>query len=262
MKGTTLATMERNVRLLESIATARPRKKTGWGELCATLASELVSAIESIDRSTSPTDWRYPTVDRAEVLAGLARSLIATDQAELMSRLVDHALAMPEKYPLTEVQIKATRRPPALAREERREAIGRPGPMARCGPRATRGDDGPGRRRNRPTTAARPRSSARAPTAPSSSDSSRTRARRVLRLKAGKDRRRHLHSQIDINRIDLTHVTERRRLAPDPRLHQDHGVLPGQSEEVSRGPGAQEDDQGHPGEPAEMIRMQQTHDHP
>ena len=38
MKGTTNDMMERNVRLLEQICLAKPRKKEGWRELCATLA--------------------------------------------------------------------------------------------------------------------------------------------------------------------------------------------------------------------------------
>ena len=41
------------------------------------------------------------------MLAGLARSLIATSQSDLMSRFIDHALAQPKKYPLTEAHIKA-----------------------------------------------------------------------------------------------------------------------------------------------------------
>ncbi len=207
MKGTTLATMERNVRLLESIATARPRKKTGWGELCATLASELVSAIETIDRSTSPTDWRYPTVDRAEVLAGLARSLIATDQAGLMSRLVDHALATPAKYPLTEVQIKAL----AALRPWLEKNVAKPSAaLARWLDSV--------REQLEAMTAQPPKEPAdyrrAAPIKCGCADCAQLKRfledpnERVLRLKAGKDRRRHLHSEIDINRIDLTHVTE------------------------------------------------------
>ncbi len=112
MKGTNAETMQRNVRLLELIATAKPRKKEGWGELCAALARELISAIESLDRKRSPAgfsdeDWYPQKVDRAEVLAGLARSLIATGQSELMSRWLDHAFATPRKYPLTAAHIKA-----------------------------------------------------------------------------------------------------------------------------------------------------------
>ena len=107
MKGTTDDMMERNARLLEQICLAKPRKKEGWRELCATLAQELVAAIEAIDRTPSTTDWYARKADRAEVLAGLARSLIATDQCDLLARVVAHALAAPKKYPLTLAHVPA-----------------------------------------------------------------------------------------------------------------------------------------------------------
>jgi hypothetical protein len=112
MKETTAETIERNVRLLESICTAKPRKKEGWQALCAALAGELISAIESLDRKRSldgfaDEDWSLRKVNRAEVLAGLARSLIATGQSELMSHFIDHTVATPKRYPLTDVHIKA-----------------------------------------------------------------------------------------------------------------------------------------------------------
>jgi hypothetical protein len=101
MKGTTTETIERNVRLLEVICSAKPRKKEGWSELCANLAQELVLAIESLDRVASSTDWRSRSVERAKVLAGLVRSLSVTEQCDLLSRVVAHALALPKTYPLT-----------------------------------------------------------------------------------------------------------------------------------------------------------------
>src|SRR5262249_10062064 len=101
MKETTTKSLGRNVRLLESICTARPRKKEGWEDLGTALARELISAIESLDRKRSPgayddEEWYSQKADRAEILAGLARSLIATGQSELMTRLIDHAFATPK----------------------------------------------------------------------------------------------------------------------------------------------------------------------
>jgi hypothetical protein len=106
---TTGETLERNVRLLESLCLARPRKKTGWSDLCHALGRTLVEALERIDRENAPPRdwWRPRTAPRAEVLAGLARSLLATDQGELLSRVVGHALANPEKYPLTDAHLAA-----------------------------------------------------------------------------------------------------------------------------------------------------------
>ena len=46
-------------------------------------------------------------VDRGEVLAGLARSLILTGGGDLLSRVVAHALAEPKTYPLTSAHMPA-----------------------------------------------------------------------------------------------------------------------------------------------------------
>src|SRR5262249_28132363 len=111
MKETTTKSMERNVRLLETICTARPRKKEGWEDLCTALAQELVAAIEALDGKRSPAgyddEWYPHKVDRAVILAGLARSLIATGQSKLMARFIDHTLATPKKYPRAEAHIRA-----------------------------------------------------------------------------------------------------------------------------------------------------------
>jgi hypothetical protein len=107
MKGTTLGTIERNVRVLEQVCEATPRKKEGWSDLCAALANELVPAIETIDRGAASTAWHHEKVERAEVLAGLARALIATDQSAPLSRVVAHALDTPKVYPLTSVHVPA-----------------------------------------------------------------------------------------------------------------------------------------------------------
>jgi hypothetical protein len=64
-------------------------------------------ALERIDQEKTEYDWQFRSVPRAEVLSGLARSLLATEQNKLLSRLVDHALASPQKYPLTETHIAA-----------------------------------------------------------------------------------------------------------------------------------------------------------
>ena len=111
MNGTTSETIERNVRLLEQIATARPRKRAGWDELCKSLAEELIPAIEAIDREKPPTDWQAREVKRDEVLAGLVRSLLASGQCELLSQFLAHTLALPPiiltSYPLMTAHIPA-----------------------------------------------------------------------------------------------------------------------------------------------------------
>ena len=104
-QGTTAETLERNVRLLEHICLARTRKDNSWSGLCRTLAHVLVSALEMIDQQRAEYDWRPQRVKRADVLAGLARALLASKQDELLARVADHALARPEKYPLTDAHV-------------------------------------------------------------------------------------------------------------------------------------------------------------
>ncbi len=209
IKATTPMTMERNVRLLESICTARLRKKEGWSELCEALASELVSAIGSIDRAPpSSDDWRYRALDRVAVLGGLARSLIATEQDGLLSRFIDHALALPQKYPLRDAHIKAVvglrtwlsknvKKPSAALAKWLDEVRDQLSSIIAEAPQE-------------PTDFRRA-----APIECKCADCAELKrfladpAERVHRFKMGKERRRHLHSQIDVNKIDLTHVTDR-----------------------------------------------------
>ena len=107
MDSTSDNTMERNVRSLEQICAARPRKKAGWSELCTTLSEALVAAVERADRGPAQDDWRTRRVDRGEVLAGLARSLFLSGGGDLLSRVVAHALAAPKTYPLHSAHMPA-----------------------------------------------------------------------------------------------------------------------------------------------------------
>ena len=141
-KATKLETLERNVRLLERICLAKPRKKDGWSELCETLANATVESLEAIDARKPSYDWRSSEVDRAEVLAGLARSLIATGQAKLLQRLVAHALAHPKKYPLEQRARAGPDQAGPLAQEAGQDGSCRPVSLDRCMPRTTGGAHG------------------------------------------------------------------------------------------------------------------------
>jgi hypothetical protein len=107
VKATARPTVERNVRLLERICTAKPRKEGGWGELCTGLAKAMVEATEAVDRGRSSDDWGYRALKREDILAGLARALLATEQEDLLSRVLDHARSASKKYPLIEVHVPA-----------------------------------------------------------------------------------------------------------------------------------------------------------
>ena len=107
MKGTTIESIERNVRLLQHLCGTKTRKEAGWVELCRTLALELVAALEAIDREKEASGWRAEEVDRPNVLAGLAQALLVSQQPELLSRVVAHALELPKVYPLRTAHVPA-----------------------------------------------------------------------------------------------------------------------------------------------------------
>jgi hypothetical protein len=105
--ATTEQTLERNVRLLERICQAKPGKSQGWLELCAALAGELVEALERIDQGSAAPGYWGARANRSKVLTGLTQALLAAGQSELLARLVEHALASPQRYPLTDAHVKA-----------------------------------------------------------------------------------------------------------------------------------------------------------
>jgi hypothetical protein len=101
------SSVERNARLLENVCLAKPRKKEGWQSLCEALARTSVAALESLDEHPAKDDWHLREVDRSAVLVSLARALLATGQDGLLARLIDHSLAHPRVYPLTEAHVAA-----------------------------------------------------------------------------------------------------------------------------------------------------------
>ncbi len=105
--GTKANTLDRNLRLLEDLCTARVQKKAGWAELCASLARASLQAVEAFDGGKLPSEYYVGDLERAKLLVWLARSLLATGQEELLARLVEHALARPRQYPLTEAHVEA-----------------------------------------------------------------------------------------------------------------------------------------------------------
>jgi hypothetical protein len=106
VRSTTARTLERDVRLLERVCTVSPGQ-AGWSELCAELAETLVTHLATIDRQSPRPSSGRSDLDRASVLAGLVRSLIAADQPALLELVLDHAMAQPELYPLLGVQMAA-----------------------------------------------------------------------------------------------------------------------------------------------------------
>ena len=208
MVGTTSETIGRNVRLLEALCSAKPRKEEGWAGTCEALAQALVPAIEALDRGPSAPDWRSRGVDRGEVLAGLARSLILTGQFELLARVVDHALAAAKIYPLTTAHV------PALVALRPRLKADLKGPcpalarwVAAC------------REQLEALTAREPREPAdarrKAPITCTCADCAELKPfledprETVHRFRVREDRRRHLEHQIRDRKLDLESRTDR-----------------------------------------------------
>lgn len=100
------SSLTRNIHLLEHLCLAKPRKKDDWLELCASLGQTALEALERIDQAVKQ-DWEARNVKRAEVLALLARAMLATQQDEGLSRLVAHTLARPGLYPLIAAHVAA-----------------------------------------------------------------------------------------------------------------------------------------------------------
>ncbi|HET6573365.1 MAG TPA: 2OG-Fe(II) oxygenase [Fimbriiglobus sp.] len=96
--------LERNLGLLEAVCVTRSRRKGDDGErirLCTGLAGAFASGLESLDAAAATShDWRLRNVDRSAVLRGLTRSLLATGQLELFSKVINRVLADTKLYPL------------------------------------------------------------------------------------------------------------------------------------------------------------------
>jgi hypothetical protein len=229
--NTKAETIERNIRLLEHLCLARPRKKEGWSELCAALARATLQALKAIDEGKAEPDWRVWEVDRAAVLAGLARALLATEQEELLSQLVAHILARSEQYPLTDAHVAAlttlkswleshvTRPSPALSHWlaaccEQLESLTAEEPQA-------------------PTDFRR--SAVLSCKCPSCRELSRfldDPHEQVHRFSAPEDRRRHLQDSIRQHHCDVDCRTEKRGRPYTLVCTKEHRVVPGQAEEI------------------------------
>jgi hypothetical protein len=208
-KSATAETVERSVRLLEHVASAKPRKKGGWAELCAALAGATLRALEGIDQENPSFDYRARQVNRAEVLAGLARSLLVTEQSALLSRVVAHTLARQEEYPLTSAHVSAlTALEPWLRKNVKKPCPGLSHWIASCC----------GQLESLTARAPRAPTDFRRPAVISCKCEDCGELRRFLddpheqvhRFPVREDRRRHLHHIIDRHHCDLDHKTERR----------------------------------------------------
>jgi hypothetical protein len=127
VEATAAETVGRNVRLLDRLCSSGSRPKGERLTVCQLLAEKAVAAIEAIDRQDVSVNWRLRDVNRAEVLAGMSRALIATGEFNLFSRFVTRALANAKTYPLSSLVAALTDLGPWLKKhlEEPCEAVSR-----------------------------------------------------------------------------------------------------------------------------------------
>lgn len=102
--GPNVDLLERNLGLLEAVCLTKSRRKASDGErigLCVRLAGAFVASLETLDTAAATShDWRFRNVERPALLVGLTRSLLAIQQFELFTRVIDRVLVDTNLYPL------------------------------------------------------------------------------------------------------------------------------------------------------------------
>lgn len=202
----TAATAIRNAELLQALCVSRD-KNAERIQLCRRLSERAVQALAALDQRPGNRDWQWQELDRAALLGSLVTALAAVGAEPSLSQLLDHALAC-DKYDLTAAHLAAI-----FALESRLAKL--PGGdtavsrwLAAC------------RRELEIRTAEAPRK----PTDYRRADKLSCKCadcralgafladpvRQQARFPMAKERRRHLHSIIDSNHCDCTHVTEHR----------------------------------------------------
>ena len=102
--GPNVDLLERNLGLLEAVCVTKSRRKANDEErvkLGMRLAGAFVASLETLDTAAATShDWRFRSVNRSALLIGLTRSLLALQQFELFTKVIDRVLAATKLYPL------------------------------------------------------------------------------------------------------------------------------------------------------------------
>ena len=201
------ATLLRNARVLHLLC-RQPDHDRRDAAVCIRLCGAAAAALERFDAQPRKNAWELRDLDRTALLVTLVSAMLDIGAKDSLRDLIDHTLAHPELYDLTDTQLAAI-----FKLAPRLEALSPPG-------RAIRHWLSTCRRELRTRTA-------QAPQAPTdfrraAELSCRCKDCRVLagfladpverecRLPLNQDRRQHLHGIIERNRCDVTHVTERK----------------------------------------------------
>jgi hypothetical protein len=176
----TAATVTRNAELLQTLCAGRD-KNAERIELCRRLSERSVKALAAFDEQPRNRDWQWQQIDRAALLSSLVTAMTAIGAEQSLAHLLDHALAC-DQYDLTDAHLAAI-----FALESRLVKL----------------PDGDTDRRA-------DKLSCKCQDCRALSAFLADPNRREARFPMAKERRRHLHSIIDSNRCDCTHVTEHR----------------------------------------------------
>ena len=201
------ATLLRNAKLLHLLCRQPDHDKRDV-TTCTRLCKSAVAALERFDGQPPENTWGIGRLDRTALLVALVNAMLEIGAQRPLRNMIDHALADPEHYDLTDSHLAAI-----FKLESRLAALSPPGKaiahwLSSC------------RRELRKRTA-------RAPQAPTdwrrdAELSCKCKDCRVLgrfladpderecRMPLNKERRRHLHGIIERNRCDATHITERK----------------------------------------------------
>ena len=206
-KSTTATSLSRNVRLLEQLCGGKWKRSPEWLAFCGMLAEAAISALQAVDGEKD--DWRAARLNRAEILAGLVRSLLAAEQIEALAGLLAYISTSTKRYPLRNVQIDALLElRPWLVKHVHEPCTPQSEWLAAC------------REQLESLTAEAPKPPAdfrRGAAITCQCADCRELVKFLLdpqeqvhRFAVRKDRRQHLHQVIDRHQCDVEHVTERR----------------------------------------------------
>jgi hypothetical protein len=104
--ATSAATVARNTTLLQSLCQQRD-KDADRLSLCQALAQAAVEELVALDANTPAHDWELRTLDRANLLSSLVKSLAVVGADEPLTTLLDHVLATRDIYDLVDTHVAA-----------------------------------------------------------------------------------------------------------------------------------------------------------
>jgi hypothetical protein len=207
-ENTSNETLQRHARLLADLSLRKDKNADRRG-LCSQLAQAMMSALERWEEKREKRDWRARVVNRRELLPPLAQALLALDEPELMERLVTNVLERPKEHDLTTVQVPALLNLEAWLKRNVKHsspALHRwlTAVVEELESRKSRPPQEPADWRRESSTGCD------CADCKELSRFLKDASAKTLRLPLAQDRRRHLHQVIDGNKLDTTHVTERR----------------------------------------------------